>query len=60
MSNEQTNQRVRCAICTQDAFRKLSIGSIEHHFCAFHAGFIQALEGLFKEHYSHWSLLNDA
>ena len=59
MNDSQNDQTVTCAICAKDACRKLSIGMVEHEFCAFHAGFIMALEGLFKEHHSHWSLLNE-
>ena len=52
-------ESTKCSICRENTFRKLSIGSVEHKFCAFHAGFIRGLEGLFKKHHSHWSFLND-
>ena len=50
---------LKCSLCREKAYRKLSIGTIEHNFCAFHAGFIQALEGFFKKHHAHWSEVNE-
>lgn len=59
-SPKQNNQTVSCSLCPEKAYRKLSIGTVEHDFCAFHGGFVMALEGLFKKHHSHWSSVNDS
>jgi len=45
----------KCLLCREKPYRKLSVGTTNHYFCAFHAGLIQALEELFKEHHAHWS-----